>query len=136
VAGASTSTSAPFSAAQADLAFVQFDAHELGRHHARLPGHQVVGQGVRERRLFQREEFDAQGVQAGDEPVRAGLQHAVEIAIAQQQAALVLLHSDTLDRHGVLLGLSACGIGAVTAAAADDGCQGSDSTVRVSQPPP
>jgi hypothetical protein len=35
--------------------------------------------------------------------VRAGLQHALEIAIAQQQAALVLLHSDTLDLHGVLL---------------------------------
>ena len=46
--------------------------------------------------LFQREEFHAQGIQAGEQPVRAGLQHALEIAMVQQQAALVLLHGDTL----------------------------------------
>ena len=58
---------------------------------------------MRESRPLQRESFHAQVVDAVEQPVRAGLQHALEVAIAQQQATLVLLLTDTLDLHVVLL---------------------------------
>jgi hypothetical protein len=106
--------------------FVEIDAHELGRDHLGFLGHEVVRQAVRERRLLQCEQFHAQGVEPGKQPVRAGLQHTLEIAIAQQQAALVLLHGDTLDLHGSSPSWlkRVAEKGAVTAAAADDECLG------------
>jgi hypothetical protein len=58
---------------------------------------------MHERRRSSAKRLDAQPAERGEQPVRAGLQHALEIAVAQQQAALVLLHVDTLELHGVLL---------------------------------
>jgi hypothetical protein len=87
---------------------------------------------VRERGLLEREGLDAQRVEAFPQPVPAGLQHALEIAVAQQQAALVLLDSDTLEFHVLLLG--GCvfgGIGAVTGTAVDAGCLGPGTAVRL-----
>src|SRR3989344_4475878 len=87
--------------AQAHLGFLEVDAHELGFHHSRLLGHQIVGQAVREGGLLQRECLDTHIAQCRGQPVTARLQHALEVAIAQQQATLVLFDSETFEsQHG------------------------------------
>ena len=60
--------------------------------------------GVRKRfveTLVRRGDFTMDEAEQALADFQGRLQHALEVAIAQQQAALVLLHSDTLDElHG------------------------------------
>ena len=90
--------------AQAHFGLRQIHLHKFGCHHRRLLGHQVVGQAVGEGGLFEGEGLYAQLVHASKQPVGAALQHAVKVAIAQQQGAFVLLHSGALElQHFVCL---------------------------------
>jgi hypothetical protein len=114
----------------------QLDANELGLDHLGLLGHQVVNQAVAEGRLFEREGLDTQLVLPAGEAVLTGVQHTFEIAIAQQQAALVLLHSDTREHHRCPSSFHSMWNRCRYSTAVDVGCQGSDTTAyRLRLPP-
>ncbi|MCY1366180.1 hypothetical protein D9M69_530620 [compost metagenome] len=80
--------------AQADLGLTQRHLHKLALHQLRLARQEVVGQFVVEGRLGQREALELHGVETREHAVLAGGVQALEIAVAQQQHAFVLLDGE------------------------------------------
>ena len=89
----------PVLPAQTHLGPGEIHLQELGVHHRRLLRHQIVRQGMRESWSLECKRLNRQGIDAAEQPVRTRPKNPLEVAVAQQQAGLVLVHHRAFEQH-------------------------------------